>query len=174
MGLLFHLPEVIAHSKKKNKILSNHRHFKPTYLSVTSMHTRLRKNIVLMHGGSAVEQPELLYVGWRGQGDGVIELMYRLSPRKRALLLHSLGESNNDVFVTLPNTKAGDTEDAFQKAVDALTAYFAAPQQNREYEVYKFRQAKQEPHEDITKFYTSLSNTIPVNSRMKTEKSRPK
>ena len=26
------------------------------------------------------------------------------APRKRALLLHYLGESNNDVFDTLPNT----------------------------------------------------------------------
>ncbi len=80
MGWLFHVPGVIEYGK--NKILSNHRHFKPQYLSVTSMHTRLRKNIVLMHEGGAVEQPILLYVAWHCQGDRITELMYRLSKKR--------------------------------------------------------------------------------------------
>ena len=94
--------------------------------------------------------------GKSGSQDSQTCLRQWILPRHQEKgLLHYLGESINDIFDTLPNTKAVNTEDPFKKAIYALTAYFA-PHQNREYEVYKFRQAKQEPDEDITKFYTRL------------------
>ena len=75
--------------------------------------------------------------------------------RQRALLLHYAGEATNDIFDTLPNTAADEGEDLFDNAVQALTNYFT-PKQNREYEIYVFRQAKQEHHESISAFHTRL------------------
>lgn len=72
--------------------------------------------------------------------------------RKRALLLHYVGEQTVDIFDTLPETGA---EKDFKKAVDALNKYFS-PKQNTEYEVYKFRQASQQVHETIDMFHTRL------------------
>lgn len=66
--------------------------------------------------------------------------------RKRALLLHYAGEATNEIFDTLPRTTPGEGEDTFEKAIQALTNYFTL-RQNREYEIYVFRQAKQESNE---------------------------
>ena len=76
-------------------------------------------------------------------------------PRQRALLLHYAGEATNEIFDTLPNTTAGEGDDPLEKAVQALTNYFT-PKQNREYEIYVFRQAKQEGNETISAFHTRL------------------
>lgn len=70
--------------------------------------------------------------------------------RKRALLLHYAGEDVYDIFTTLP-----DVEETFDAAKQALTQYFA-PKKSIEFEVYKFRQAKQEPHENLDSFHTRL------------------
>ena len=67
--------------------------------------------------------------------------------RQRALLLHYAGEDVNDVFETLT-----DTGDDYAMAVTKLTDYFA-PKKNTEYEIYKFRQAKQQPEEAETAQY---------------------
>ena len=75
--------------------------------------------------------------------------------RQRALLLHYAGEATYEIFDTLPNTTAAEGEDPFDKAVQALTNYFT-PKQNREYEIYVFRQAKQEHNESISVFHTRL------------------
>lgn len=75
--------------------------------------------------------------------------------RQIALLLHFVGEDTLDIFDTLPDTEAADGEDHLDKAVNAMTAHFA-PKQNREYEVYKFRQEKQDTGEDITSYHTRL------------------
>ncbi|CAH3032493.1 unnamed protein product [Porites lobata] len=53
--------------------------------------------------------------------------------RKRALLLHYAGEATNEIFDTLPDTTPGEGEDT----------------QNRQYEIYIFRQAKQKSNESI-------------------------
>ena len=71
-------------------------------------------------------------------------------PRKRALLLHYAGEEVNEIFETLPNT--GDNYDT---AVARLTEHFS-PKKNTEFEIYKFRQAKQEHGEGIDTFHTRL------------------
>ena len=75
--------------------------------------------------------------------------------RQRALLLNYAGEAANEIFDTLPNTTPEEGEDPFDKAVQALTNYFT-PRQNREYEIYVFRQAKQENNESISAFHTRL------------------
>lgn len=75
--------------------------------------------------------------------------------RQRALLLHYAGEATNEIFDTLPDTAAGERDDPLEKAVQALTTYFT-PKQNREYEIYVFRQAKQESNESISAFHTRL------------------
>ena len=76
-------------------------------------------------------------------------------PRQQALLLHYAGEATNEIFDTLPDTAAGEGDDPLEKAVQALTNYFT-PKQNREYEIYVFRQAKQESNESISAFHTRL------------------
>lgn len=66
------------------------------------------------------------------------------------MLLHYAGEDVNDIFDTLP-----ETGDDFDTAIAKLTEYFA-PKKCTEYEVYKFRQAKQEHGENIDTFHTRL------------------
>ena len=73
----------------------------------------------------------------------------RNKPRQRALLLHYAGEATNEIFDTLPNTTVGEGDDPPEKAVQAS-------KQNREYEIYVFRQAKQERNETISAFHTRL------------------
>ncbi len=52
--------------------------------------------------------------------------------------------------------RSGEDENPFEKAVNtALTNYFT-PKNNREYEVYVFRKAKQESDENISAFHTRL------------------
>ena len=60
--------------------------------------------------------------------------------RKRALLLHYAG--------------TGD-ENNYKSAVEALTKYFN-PRRNKAYEVYKFRQVKQEKKETLDTYHTRL------------------
>ena len=75
--------------------------------------------------------------------------------RQRALLLHYYGEATNEIFDTLPDTSTGEGEDSFDRAVQALTNYLTLGQ-NRENEIYVFRQAKQENHESISAFHARL------------------
>ena len=81
--------------------------------------------------------------------------------RKRALLLHYAGEPTND---TLPDTTPGEGEDTFEKAIQALKNYFT-PRQNREYEIYVFRKAKQESNEAKA----TSSNLADVDHEIKTQ-----
>eukprot|EP00794_Sanderia_malayensis_P021156 gene21156-23236_t len=66
--------------------------------------------------------------------------------RKRALLLYQAGSRVREIFRQLQD---------YQKAVDKLNEYFE-PQKNRLYEVYKFRQAKQQEGETLAQFHTRL------------------
>ncbi|VDI13935.1 Hypothetical predicted protein [Mytilus galloprovincialis] len=70
--------------------------------------------------------------------------------RQRALLLHYAGEEVNDIFDTLQ-----ETGEDYDTALTKLTEYFA-PKKNVEYEIYKFRQAKQETNETMDAFHTKL------------------
>ena len=72
--------------------------------------------------------------------------------RKRALLLHYIGEGASDIFYTLP--ERGDDK-GYKKACDALTKYFT-PKKNISFEVFKFRNLKQEFEETVDEFHTRL------------------
>lgn len=73
------------------------------------------------------------------------------SQRKRAMLLHLAGEEVFDINVSLDHIP-GDTYDLL---TTKLTAYFA-PQKNVEYEIFQFRNAKQEEKETLDRFHTRL------------------
>lgn len=73
--------------------------------------------------------------------------------RRKAILLHYAGEEVHDIFTTL--TLAQDDEDPYKQALDALDAYFV-PKRNKEYDIYKFRQSKQETGETIDTFHNLL------------------
>ena len=72
--------------------------------------------------------------------------------RKRALLLHYMGESTLDIFETLAET--GTAED-YKKACDALNKQFT-PQKNTSFEVYKFRNTKQRVDETLDQYHVRL------------------
>ena len=57
--------------------------------------------------------------------------------RKRALLLHYIGEVAYDIFDTLH-----ETGEDYDTAIEKLSGYFT-PKKNIDYEVYVFRQEKQ-------------------------------
>ena len=70
--------------------------------------------------------------------------------RKRALLLHYAGEDVNEIFDTL-----ADTGTDYATALTKLDGYFG-PKKSTEFEIYKFRQAKQEVNETIDAYHTRL------------------
>ena len=65
--------------------------------------------------------------------------------RQRALLLYTAGPRVREIFKQIPNN--GD-ENNFNTAKEKLTEYFQ-PQTNRRYEVYRFRQTKQNQEESL-------------------------
>ena len=70
--------------------------------------------------------------------------------RKRALLLHYAGEEVSKIFETFTETGMD-----YACAKKKLSDYFS-PNKNTEYELYKFRQAKQEESETVDTFHTRL------------------
>lgn len=72
---------------------------------------------------------------------------------RKAILLHYAGEEVHDIFTTL--TLGQDEEDPYKQALEALDAYFV-PKRNKEYDIHKFRQSKQETGETIDIFNTRL------------------
>ena len=75
--------------------------------------------------------------------------------RKRALLLYMVGSRVREIFENLVET--GEEND-FDTAVNKLTEYFA-PQKNTRYEIYKFRQLKQEDGESLDAFHIRLRSS---------------
>ena len=78
----------------------------------------------------------------------------RDASRKRALLLYQAGSRVREIFHQLEDV---GTDADYDKARDKLTAYFE-PQKNQRYEVYKFRQTRQEEGETLDKLHTRLRN----------------
>ena len=72
--------------------------------------------------------------------------------RKRALLLYQASSRVCEIFRQLQDT--GEDKD-YKKAVEKFNEYFE-PQKNKLYEVYEFRQAKQQEGETIDHFHTHL------------------
>lgn len=77
--------------------------------------------------------------------------------RQKALMLHLAGDDVMELFSTLTVAVPGDNDTVFTKARDALTGHFQ-PAENVEYQVYIFRQAKQEKGEKINQFYSRLKS----------------
>ena len=65
----------------------------------------------------------------------LIALDIKDNKRKRALLLHYMGESTLNIFETLPET---GTADEYDKACEVLNAYFKL-RKNTSFEIFKFR-----------------------------------
>ena len=72
--------------------------------------------------------------------------------RKRALLLYLLGSRVREIFQHLQDVGNADDYDTAKKK---LTTHFE-PQKNRCYEVYQFRETKQEQGEILDHYHTRL------------------
>ena len=72
--------------------------------------------------------------------------------RKRALLLHYIGERTLDIFETLADI---GTADNYKKACDALNKQFT-PQKNTSFEVYEIRNTKQRADETLDQYHVRL------------------
>ncbi|CAB4037881.1 PREDICTED: uncharacterized protein K02A2.6-like [Paramuricea clavata] len=72
--------------------------------------------------------------------------------QKRALLLYQAGQETQDIFDTLVDI--GEDDD-YDSAIAALDTYFS-PKKHVDFEIFKFREAKQQPHETIDQFSTHL------------------
>ncbi|CAB4020397.1 PREDICTED: uncharacterized protein LOC107336737 [Paramuricea clavata] len=72
--------------------------------------------------------------------------------QKRALLLYQAGQETQDIFDTLVDI--GEDDD-YDSAIAALDTYFS-PKKHVDFEIFKFREAKQQPHETIDQFSTRL------------------
>ena len=70
----------------------------------------------------------------------------------RALLLYQAGTRVREIFRQLNET---GTDDDYDTAKSKLKEHFQ-PQENRRYEVFKFREAKQDPNETLDQFHTRL------------------
>ena len=70
--------------------------------------------------------------------------------RQRALLLNYAGEEVCEIFETIP-----DSGDDFDKAKEKLDEYFDL-KKNIEYEIYTFRQAKQNSGESMNSYHSRL------------------
>ena len=76
--------------------------------------------------------------------------------RKKALLIHYAGEEVFDIFDTFTDAqKGGADENGYQTLKKSLADHFE-PKRNLVFESVKFRQAKQEPGENVDAFCTRL------------------
>ena len=71
---------------------------------------------------------------------------------QRALFLYTAGPRVREIFKQISNN--GD-DNNFKTAKEKLTEYFQ-PQTNRQYEVYRFRQTKQNQEESLDQYHTRL------------------
>ena len=67
-------------------------------------------------------------------------------------MLHFAGPEVDEIFDTLEDS---ETETDYKAAVEKLTEYFA-PQTNIAYEIYNFRQARQNPGESLDSYHVRL------------------
>ena len=78
------------------------------------------------------------------------------SKRSKALLLHYARQSTQDIFETLPDLPATDSAaNIYYQAVAKLSTYFN-PKKDVEFEIYLFRQAKQQQGETLDTYHTRL------------------
>ena len=72
--------------------------------------------------------------------------------RKKAILLHFAGPTVHDIYETLSPATIADN---YADTLKVLNDYFL-PKKNFEFEIYKFRQTKQEVNGGIDTYYTKL------------------
>ena len=77
---------------------------------------------------------------------------YEDKKRKRALLLHYMGESTLNIFETLPAT---GTADQYDEACQVLNNYFK-PRKNASFEIFKFRKTNQNSDETLDQYHIRL------------------
>ncbi len=82
----------------------------------------------------------------------LIALNIKEDTQKRALLLYQAGEATQEIFDTLSDT--GEDKD-YKVALEKLDEYFS-PKKNIDYEIFQFRQAKQNIDETTDQFATRL------------------
>lgn len=77
--------------------------------------------------------------------------------RMEAMLLHCIGEETFDIYCSLPDppTTPASNLTKYEKAKQKLNNYFV-PKINTEFEIYNFRQAKQQDTETIDEYYARL------------------
>ena len=75
--------------------------------------------------------------------------------RQRAMLLHMIGEALYGIFRTLKEPTPQDGETPYDTAKKALVNFFV-PQMNLEFEIWKFRESKQETGENLDTFNARL------------------
>ena len=94
---------------------------------------------------------EIRWLKWISRLENLfIGLDIKDKKRQRSFLLHYAGEDVNEIFDTL--TYTGEN---YATAKLKLKEYFA-PMKHTEYEVYRFRQAKQSSDETIDNFHAKL------------------
>ena len=79
--------------------------------------------------------------------------------RKKALLLHCVGEGLQDIFATLTVAAADDDNDEFKQATTALTGHFA-PKKNKRFERHLFRNCAQGESETMNQYVTKLRTLV--------------
>jgi len=77
--------------------------------------------------------------------------------RKKAMLLHFVGEPVNDIVHTLQLGEGGNSENCYETLCSKLTAHFK-PKTNRRIMIFKFRSAKQEESEPFEDYVLRLRN----------------
>jgi hypothetical protein len=88
---------------------------------------------------------------WVKRFENFLTAMNATEPkRKRALLLHYIGEVAYDIFDTLH-----ETGEDYDTAIEKRSGYFT-PKKNIDYEVYVFRQEKQRTGETLDQYATRL------------------
>lgn len=96
---------------------------------------------------------------WLRRFENMLEAMgVSDTKRKKAMLLHYGGEDICEIFegLQLDETPSeGETSDTYKTLKDALTLYFM-PQVNVDYEVYKFRECKQNQDETLDAYNNRL------------------
>ena len=96
------------------------------------------------------------WVRWLARFDNYLEAAAIEKPeRKKAMLLHLIGEELYGIYDTLTVADLGTGETVYDCAKKALSNFFL-PKRNIEFELFKFRQAEQQPGEDLDTFYTNL------------------
>lgn len=76
--------------------------------------------------------------------------------RKKALLIHYAGEEVFDIYHTFSDAQKGGEDEAGYRILKKSLADHFEPKRNLDFETVKFRQAKQEPGENVDAFCTRL------------------